>query len=441
MELRFGRRPAPHRPTAAPEPAELAALIERYFRRNFVVNLLDGALFTLGMSFFAYSTIVPLFISKLTSSTVPIALAAMIAQGGWMLPQLFTANWAEQMQQRKPAVVRYSLLLERVPVWLMMGAALLANRSAILALVVFLLAFALRGLGGGAVGPAWLDMIARIIPVEKRGRLVGLMFFLGTGSGLAGSVLSAWFLDRYAFPYNFALNFGVAAVIQMLSWIVLNQVYEPEWPANPSRQNQRQFFAGLLPLLQGDKAFRRFLSARGLMCLGNMGAGFLVVAAVQRWSVPDSTVGIYTGAQLLGQMLGTPVIGYLADRFGHKLSLELSAFAFLLAFTLAWQATAAAWYYVVFVLLGVAMGAVLVSGSMSALEYATPDRRPTYVGIANSAMGVIYMAGPLLAVGLVSAGYGLIFALSAAFNLLALVALVAWVQDPRSPASASQVRP
>ena len=51
----------------------------------------------------------------------------MIAQAGWFLPQLFTANLTEQLARKKPVVVNLGLFLERLPVWLMVAAAAQAN--------------------------------------------------------------------------------------------------------------------------------------------------------------------------------------------------------------------------------------------------------------------------------------------------------------------------
>ena len=38
------------------------------YRWNFTVNFMDGATFWFGMSFISYATILPLFVSKLTSN-------------------------------------------------------------------------------------------------------------------------------------------------------------------------------------------------------------------------------------------------------------------------------------------------------------------------------------------------------------------------------------
>ena len=98
----LGRLLQTDQPVPARSDGELAAEVERNYRWNFVVNLLDGASFWFGISFVSARTIIPLFISKLTTDPLPIGLAAVIAQGGWFLPQLFTANGVERLARKKP---------------------------------------------------------------------------------------------------------------------------------------------------------------------------------------------------------------------------------------------------------------------------------------------------------------------------------------------------
>jgi MFS family permease len=142
-------------------------------------------------------------------------------------------------------------------------------------------------------------------------------------------------------------------------------------------------------------------------------------------------VGVFTAALLVGQTLGNLAFGFLADRFGHKLSLELSALASFLAFTLAWLAASANWYYAVFALLGITLGGIIVSGILVSMEFSEPERRPTYAGMANTAVGLVSVVAPLLGAWLASKGYNWLFALSAGINLLALILMRWWVKEPR----------
>jgi MFS family permease len=420
-----------NRPVPQRSEAEIAAEVEHNYRWNLGVNLLDGAFFFLGLSFFSSSTIAPLFVSKLTTNPLAIGLVAVIAQAGWFLPQLLTANAVERLPRKKPAVVNLGLFLERLPVWLLVIAALVAVEYPALALLLFLGGFAWRALGSGVIATAWQDLIARCFPVQRRGRFLGVTSFVGTGMGAAGAALSIWILNSFPFSTNFVYTFTIAAAALLASWGFLALVREPAQPVDAVPQSHRQFLARLPDLVRQDQNYRRFLVARSLMSLGNLGMGFVTVAALARWQVPDSTAGIYTAALLLGQSAGNLAFGFLADRFGHKLSLELGALAAALAFALAWLAPAPGWYYVVFFMLGINLGAILVSGILVVLEFSEPQRRPTYAGMTNTAVGLVSIVGPLLGAWLASQSYNLAFALSAIINLAALVAMRWWVREPR----------
>ena len=419
------------RPVEPATDEEVNAAAERNYRWNFTVNLLDGASFWFGLSFVSASTIGPLFISKLTDSPLPIGMLAVLGQGGWFLPQLFTASAVERLSRKKPVVVNLGFFLERLPIWLLIPAALLAPRSADLALGLFLLGFGMHVVGAGVVATAWQDLIARCFPVEKRGRFMGLTTFIGTGMGAIGAGLSAWLLATFPFPLNFAYTFLIAAVGITASWVFLALTREPAQPPRGERQSRRQFWDTLRRIMARDHNFRRFLAARIFLALGAMGQGFITVAAVRRWDVADSVVGGFTAALLVGQTAGTLIFGMLADRFGHKLSLELSGMATLLLFALAWLAPSPAWYYVVFFLLGLYLGTIIVSGILVVLEFSAPERRPTYVGLANTSVGVAGALAPLLAIGIAGISYNLLFAVSAAISFFSVILMRWWVQEPR----------
>jgi MFS family permease len=419
-------RPAPRKSDEAIE-----AEISHNFRWNFVVNLLDGAFFWFGFSFASATTIMPLFVSKLTPSPLAIGLLAVLAQGAWFFPQLFTANIIERLPRKKPVVINLGFFLERVPFWLLVLAAIIAADSPGLALIIFFVGYAWHGLGAGAVATAWQDLIARCFPVRRRGRFMGVTVFIGTGTGAIGSALSAWLLTAFPFPTNFAYTFAIAAAAITISWLFLALTREPVQAVTTPPQSTRQFWGGLPTILRRDENFRRYLVARLLMALGGMGAGFVTVAAVTRWNIPDSTVGLYTLVLLIGQTVGNLLFGWLADRYGHKLPLELGAMTSAIAFAAVWLAPTPNWYFVAFVLLGITSGAIIVSGILVVLEFSGPERRPTYIGLANTGSGVVGLVAPLLGAWLASLDYAWLFAACAGINLIALAAMRWWVEEPR----------
>lgn len=412
--------------------AEIEAEVQRNYRWNFGVNLADGTFFWLGISFVSSSTIIPLFVSKLSTNPLLIGLVAVIAQAGWFLPQLLTAGYIERTARKKPWVINLGFFTERLPVLLWPLAALMVPFAPGWALALFFLTYALHGIGAGLIAPAWQDMIAACFPVSRRGRFMGMTMFVGTAAGALGAFLSSWILETYAFPRNFLYLFLLAALFITLSWLALALTREPVRAVPTANQSSRDFRAKLVRILQRDHNFRRFLTARLLLALGNMGFGFVTVSAVYRWNAPDSMVGLFTAAYLLGQTAGNLALGLLADHTGHKFSLELGGAAAVLAFVLAWLAPAPTWYYAVFALLGIFTGAVIVPGLLIVMEFAQPAHRPSYIGIANTSTGVMNMVAPLIG-GWIAAysSYTWLFALSAALGALGILLMRLTVQDPR----------
>jgi len=294
-----------------------------------------------------------------------------------------------------------------------------------------MVSYAWHGFGAGFVATGWQELIARCFPVERRGRFFGISFFIGALAGALAAGFSVQLLAGFDYPINFAISFAMAAGFITISWISIAQTREPVQRSTAPERSTRQYWSELPKIVERDVNYRHFLISRLLLALSGMGITFITVSAVQDWEIGDGTVGIYTALMLAGQMVGNLVLGFLADRHGHKLSLEIAAFLTFVAFVLAWQAPAVEWYYLVFFLVGIAQGATIVSGILVIMEFSPPDKRPTYAGIANTSVGVVSMIGPLIGAWLALKGYSRLFALSAIVGLISFIAFRWWVQEPR----------
>ncbi len=398
---------------------------------NFAVNLTDGATFWLGQSFISVTTALPLFVSKLTDNPFFIGVLAVIVQAGWYFPQLLTAGLIEQTARKKPWVINLGFFIERLPIILLPLAAVLAVRAPAWALTFFLLTLALHTIGAGIIAPAWQDLIAACFPTARRGRLMGATMCVGAVAGALGAIASGWILDTLPFPRNFLILFGLAALFMVISWIALALTREPVRQVRRIEEHRIHLWTRLGRILRRDPNFRRFLLARGLLAVGGMGMGFVTVAAVSHWDVPDGTVGYYTVALLAGQAGGNLFLGLLADRKGHKLPLLLGGLAASVAFVIAWLATSPLLYFVVFPLLGIYYSVMFVSGLMIVLEFVGPEQRATYVGITNSSVGSINLITPLVGGWLATISYDYLFVVSAAAGLLAVLLMWLRVVDPR----------
>ena len=433
MHRIFRRQGVPTQMDAVPT-AESVPEVERYFRRNVLANFMDLAWFWLGNSFVSATTILPLYVARAGGDAMLVGLVSAIGVAGWYLPQLIAANYVERGSRRKPFVVLGAFFLERLPVIILAASAFLIDpHNPWLLLTVFFMAYTWHSLGAGIVGTAWQDLLARTIPTERRGRFFGTASFAGSAMGAAGAALSVLILDRFPFPTGFAWCFTIAAAAMLVSWLFLLLLKEPSGGLAKPPVSLATYLKGLPDHLRRDRNFGRFLVNRAVNGLGRMATGFVAVYAVARWNLPDSSAGSFTVAMLLAQTVAYLLLGFLADRKGHKTVLEIGGLVAVLTFALCGLAPTSGWIYLVFAGLGIRAATDVLSGLMIVLEFTGTRDRPTYVGLANTTTGVFTAVAPILGGWLATQfGYPILFAVAAVVSALAF-GLLRWrVDEPRT---------
>jgi MFS family permease len=407
--------------------------IERDYRWNFVVNALDGASFWFGMSFISSTIILPLYVSHFTTNPLLIGLIPLFATSGYLLPQLFTANAVERAPRKKFFPVTIGFFLERMPIFLLApSACFLAVGRPTLALAAFFILYAWHTLGAGVISVGWQDLIAKIIPVEKRGRFFGVTNFLGNGTGILGALAVPFILDRFTFPLGYVLSFAIAAALIFLSWIFLSLAREPAVRSSKPPVSQIDYLRSLPDVLRKDHNFRMYLFSQIVFALSGMAIGFLTVYAVQTWNMPDAQAGGFTIALQVGLALANLFLGFLADRKGHKLILEICLTLSILSVILAILAPNPWWFFPIFFLRGAVNAGTFISGISIVYEFTDAENRPTYIGLANTIPGVAGAVAPLIGGLLVVAvSYQAMFILAAVIGVLSWILLRFAVRDPR----------
>lgn len=410
----------------------IQAEIDKNYKFNFTVNVMDGTLFWFGASFFATRTIAPLFLSYLTDNTLVFGILATIVSTGWMLPQLLTANWVQRLPVKKFLPVNIGFFTERLPIILLPLAAWAALRSANLAIVLFIFLLAWHIIGAGVTAVGWQDMLAKIFSVERRGRFFGAANFGGNATGIMGATAAAWMLEYFDFPYNFMALFATGAVFVFLSWVFLSLTREPSVPPKTAPQSSISYWRSLPRIIKTDSNYRYFLYSQIVLSAGAMGLGFFTIYAVRQWQVSDGMVGLFTTSLLVGTALSNLVFGWMADKYGHKLVIEISNLALILTSIVAILAPAPEYFYLVFGLQGVYSAGMILSGIMIVFEFCEESIRPTYIGLTNSAVGIFAGVTPLLGGWLVDVtGFSWLFTASLVFSIIALWLLHFTVKEPR----------
>lgn len=418
---------------ALPPNATTDPDIARHYPRNFAVNIGDMSLWLFGSSFVSISAILPVFARHFTASPFVIGLIPALTDAGWFLPQLFLAPYVERLSRKMPTVIVLGII-ERLPYFVLPLAALwLPTLAPSLAVTVFILLMAWKAIGSGIVATPWQELMAKVIPVSRRGRFFGLGHVFGQLLGVGGSALATILLARLPYPQNFAWSFGVGILGIGGSLVFLMLTREPERPpALRPAQTQQPYLQRLREILRGNANFRAYLVSRWLAYFGSMATGFIAVAAVERFRLPDAAAGVYTGILYIAGVAGYAFWGPLGDRWGHKRVMESSALLWLLALGVAIVAPAEWAYYLVFALSGFASAGGVLADLNIAMEFGPEAERPTYVGLTRTITGPALFIAPLLGGGLAQAwGYPAMFAVSLVFAMAGL-ALLHWrVREPR----------
>ncbi len=407
--------------------------IEKNLRWNFLVNALDGASFWLGMSFISATIILPLFVSNFTSNPILIGLIPFLATGGYLLPQLFVANWVERRPKKKYFPVTIGFFLERIPIFLLpIATYFFAKDYPILALTSFFILFAWHTFGAGLIIVGWQDMIAKLFPEKTRGRFFGITNFIGNGVGIVGALAVPLVLEKYPFPIGYVLSFTLAAILMFLSWVFIAMTREPAVYTSKAPVSQIDYLCSLPEVLRKDHNFRTYLLSQIIFSLSGMAVGFLVVYTVQTWELSDARAGGFIVAMQIGLTLANLFFGFLSDHKGHKLSLEICMTLSVLSLILAILAPSPWWFFLIFFLRGAINAGVFISGISIVYEFTEAENRPTYIGLSNTIPGIAGSLAPLIGGWLVGViNYQTMFIISALLGLISLGLLHFSVKEPR----------
>jgi MFS family permease len=159
---------------------------------------------------------------------------------------------------------------------------------------------------------------------------------------------------------------------------------------------------------------------------------------VRSWNLPDAEAGGFTIALQVGLALAYLFFGFLSDRRGHKLSLEICMAVSVLSLVLALFAPSALWFFPIFFLRGAVNAGTFVSGIPIVYEFTDAESRPIYIGLANTIPGVAGSIAPLVGGWLAGTiSYQAMFTLATVIGVISWIILRFAVREPRNVSAAT----
>lgn len=405
--------------------------VEANLRRNYAASFIHGVLGMTGFRLLYAPTIVPAYMLAITGSTAAVGLGTALLQFGAIISPILAGARIERRSHILPfslylgSMMRLAILGLALAAWFLSGSVLVG---------VTLLMLAILGYYNGAQRVAFQMMLAKVIPLARRGRLQGYR-------NLAGGMIAAgvaWWAGRYLIGEEFlgngyAATFALAFVLTSMGLVAFRlMIREPASPASravvPLRERIREF-----PQMLRDHDFGRFVFAQGLASSIRIGGPFWTIYAGQKLGMSGAVIGglslAFIGADTLSNLLWGP----MGDRFGFRVVFLLAIGATIAGIALILlTAPSATTFYLAFALLGAgASGWVLASTTM-VLEFGNHEDIPMRIAFVTTAEGVIASIGPIAAGLLVAAaGFGILFDLVLAALAAGFLVMLFGVREPR----------
>jgi MFS family permease len=425
-------------PIAAAPPSPSPALSPAAMRRNYRLGVANGVLFGLGDSLSSANLVLALLVRQLGGSLALVGLLPALQMGGFLLPQLLVGGRLQAMTYKLPLYRRAAIV--RLSTWLVLTIVVFSATmiSAELSLWLIILGYMIFNIGGGTSTLAFQDVVAKVIPAQRRGSFFGTRQLLGglLTVALAGPLVR-WLLGEggpLPFPHNFGLLCLISLVFYTPGLLAFAFVREPPQLHLGVRMRVIEGLRRAPAILREHTNYRWFIIARMLTRIGQIAEPFYLIYATEALQLPASVAGIYLALRAIAGALSNLLWGRISMRQGNRRLMLVSGALIVLTPALALLGPMLVRALglgaggltlaigLVFLISGAANDGSNIANMTYLLEIVPENERPTYMGLANTTLGLVTFL-PVLGGWLVSAvGYDGTFALGLVFALLGLAA-------------------
>jgi MFS family permease len=418
---------------ASRNPAAEAAFdseVRQNLRRNYLAHLCHGLLGQTGMRLVNAPTFVPLYIANLAGFDAAAGFARGLQYLGMFLSPVLGATIIEHRPRVLPVGFVIGALMRVQVLGLALGGLLLPEPWPLVTAWVFL---GLFGFFLGIQGVVFNFLVSKVIPVEVRGKLMGLRNALaGITASLVALYAGTGLVSGNALGNGFAATFLLAFALTSIGLLMLLFVREPASPQVREAARVRERLRELPDLLRSDRAFTRYFSARAMATIGRMAVPFYILYARDLMELSGEQVGAITGAFILAQSLGPFLGGVIADRRGFRFVFLASLITWMLAVVLLMNTEASSGLVGVFALLGAGLGGFEMSAQNLVLEFGSRRNLPMRIAVANSAAELVAAVGSVTG-GLLTLFVSLptIFWIAIGFQITAFTMVLLFVDEPR----------
>lgn len=363
---------------------------EAFYKGNFISLMCESVFFSFALTMFSPENVLPVYVASLSEKPIYIALISALYYGISYSATVFSCVIGVNAKSPKWISVAVCFL-QRIGFFLIFLSTYLASGNVQLALITFFISLALYAGSAGMSNPLFAQMVGTSIH-RNVGTFYGTYSMMGAFSGVLASVVLTQCLARQEFPFSFRSVFLLGLISALIATVVvcvgLREVTD-------DRVREKIRLRDIFPLgaqiLRKDRGFRDYTVIKILVGAAEFAIPYYIIAASGLENVPAGFVGIMATIYLVAKMVGSLVMGRLADRFGAMIILRIScicgaAAALLAAFIKDYRLA-----YGMYALLAVAVNGIMMSSSIACVTYSKNVRTPIYMATVGLLCAPLYV--------------------------------------------------
>jgi MFS transporter, AAHS family, 4-hydroxybenzoate transporter len=153
-------------------------------------------------------------------------------------------------------------------------------------------------------------------------------------------------------------------------------------------------------------------------------------AILKEWKIARTEMGAVFSITFVGLLVGSLIYGWIADRFGRRLTIIFGVFNFAIPVVLTIWATTVTQLSILRFVGGIGMGGIVPIAYTLVSEYAPRRMRSTVTVITNAGYNIGAALGGLIAAATIPAyGWQSLYVIGAVFSFIMAAVMILWLPD------------
>ncbi len=406
-------------------------LTKKDHKKNLILNIFHEYFWGFGFAFHTTYAIVPLFLKSLGAPNAVVISVAGLFSILVALPQFLTTILSRNIQNAKNLAIGVHLTAIP-PIFMMWFVFAFFAPTGPSAWIYYYVCFILYGLSVGMIIPAWAGFLRQIVKDKDRGRFFGVSFAFNSVGGFFGGILVKVLLSSsLEFPKNFGWGFSIFFMSILISTLLFFWMKTEKSTTPFVQKTVRQFLAETKHILKKQYNFRRYLISRAVLTVNYPAISLYAVFMQDKLGFDVSEAGIFTVINVIAYGAASYFAGLIGDRYGHKYSITFAYFSNMLAVLTALLASSMVGVYLVFVFVGMGMGAFMPSAMNLVYSFAGKRDGKLFMALIDTSIAPFTLLSIILA-GIITQTFGAVwtFYFIGTFLLIGILMLTFLVKDP-----------